>query len=139
MHLSFILLFSLLPACAFLHHVQVSDIDQRQGEKWDPIDIKLSEMGIDVKQASSLVKGIARSGKGKKTADSIQRLIGAFQMGPKTGNIVFDDSYAEDLLLRIYEQCPSGKLTGLMSIRETMKYPVISGEIIKVTGYCLRK
>ncbi|MFK7827409.1 MAG: hypothetical protein AB8G05_24910 [Oligoflexales bacterium] len=139
MRSSFLLLLTILPACAVLHHVQVSDIDQRGNSKWYPINIKVSEMGVDIRQARNLVKGISTSKKGREAADTIAAIIGLFQQGPSTGRRVFSDRYAEDLILRLHEQCPSGKLTGLMSIREARKYPVISGEIIKITGYCKRK
>jgi hypothetical protein len=64
-------------------------------------------------------------------------LIGLFQMGPQTGNPVYSKDYARNLMQLIYEKCPSGKVTGLTSVRESRKYPVISGEIVKVTGFCL--
>ena len=41
------------------------------------------------------------------------------------------------MIAMLKAECPSGKLTGLMSVRESRKYPVISGEIVKVTGYCV--
>jgi hypothetical protein len=75
--------------------------------------------------------------KSRQQAGQLSEIISMFQMGPRTGNLVFNDTYAEGILLNLYQACPSGRITGLMSIRETRKYPVISGEIIKVTGYCL--
>ena len=126
-----------LSSCAVLHHVQLGDIDNTR--KWDlkPIDIKVSETGIDIEGAINIGKAISRNKKTREQLDTINDIISLFQMGPRTGNLVFNDSYAESLILQLYEVCPSGRLTGVTSIRESMKYPVISGEIVKITGYCL--
>ena len=63
-----------------------------------------------------------------------------FQMGPRTGNPVYNERYAEDLLFLIKQKCPNGRVSGLTITREqSERYPVISGEIVKVTGHCLRK
>ena len=61
-------------------------------------------------------------------------------MGPRTGEPVWSsDTYADKVYLGLYEKCPSGQITGLTSIREINKYPVVSGEIVKITGFCLKK
>lgn len=136
-YLSLIFMGNLLAGCAVLHHVQVGDIDNSR--KWDlrPIDIKVSETGIDIEGAVNIGKSLTRNQKTSRQLDQINDIISMFQMGPRTGNLVFNDTYAEGLILRLYEACPSGRLTGMTSIRESMKYPVISGEIVKITGYCL--
>ena len=139
MRLRFLLLLAILPACAVLHHVQVSDMDQRGGSGGYPIEIKVSQLGINVDQAGDLIASMSRSAKSKENAEKMARYIGMFQQGPSTGNKVFSENYAEDLIVRLHQECPSGRLTGLMSIRESKVYPVISEEIVKITGYCKGK
>lgn len=126
-----------LSGCAVLHHVQVGDIDNTTGKSKVPFDIKVSETGVSLQD----VKAISRAAVGKeksKEVEEIANIIALFQMGPHTGNGVYVKDYARNLATEIVQKCPSGQVTGLMSIRETRKYPVISGEIIKVTGYCLQ-
>ena len=124
-------------SCAILHHIQIGDIDNRKIWRLRPIDIKVSETGIDIDTAVSIGKGLTSSKKTREQLDMINDIISLFQMGPRTGNLVFNDTYAGNIILRIYEACPTGRVTGIQSIRETMKYPVISGEIVRITGYCL--
>ena len=99
----------------------------------------MSETGIDLGEATKIGQSLTRNKKAGEQMQAVNDIISLFQMGPRTGNLVYNDSYAEGLLLRLYETCPSGKITGLSSIRESRKYPVISGEIVKITGYCVGK
>lgn len=131
--LSFTLIFS---SCAILHHVQLGEIVQSKQYVATPFDIKYSETGIDIGELKEVSK-VFLSKQGDKVADDVAAIVGLFQMGPRTGNTVYNKDYAKTLISAIYEKCPSGNVTGLTSIRETRKYPVISGEIVKVTGYCL--
>lgn len=126
----------LLPGCAQLHHVQVGDIHNAPGYVKKPFDIKISETGVNLEEAGAISKQVLKD-KAGDNAQAIAGLIGLFQMGPRTGNPVYNKNYAANLVQVIYEKCPSGNVTGLVSIRETRKYPVVSGEIVKVTGYCL--
>jgi hypothetical protein len=130
--------FVLLSSCAILHHAQIGEIENPPGYEARPFDIKVSETGVNVQEAADVGK-IFLKNKQKEEADKLAGLISLFQMGPRTGNGVYDRTYADEILKKIYEACPSGNVTGLMSIRETRKYPVISGEIVKITGYCLTK
>lgn len=123
-----------LSSCAILHHTQVGEIDNRKRGK--PFELLVSETGVNIKEARDILKATSKS-KQAKQMDDLAGIISLFQMGPRTGNMVFDDSYADEILELIAQECPSGKVTGLNSIRETAKYPVVSGEIVKVTGYCL--
>lgn len=131
-----ILAFS-LAGCAHLHHAQVGQIDNRTSSVVAiPFEIKLSETGVSVEEAGKIARAAdTRSG---RDAGNVAAIIGLFQMGPRTGNPVYDSRYAEKVVYQIHEKCPSGNVTGLMSVRETRKYPVISGEIVKITGYCLK-
>ena len=129
-----ILLF--LCSCAQLHHVQIGELVSHPDFIQKPFDIKLSETGINIQEAANVSKVFMDKNR-QKEAENIASIIGLFQMGPRTGNPVYVRDYAKNLIQLIYEKCPSGKVTGLMSIRESRKYPVVSGEIVKVTGYCL--
>jgi hypothetical protein len=134
--IGFIIAALFLCSCAQLHHVQVGEIVSHSGFVKKPFDIKISETGINLDEAADVSKFFLNK-KSDKDAEGIARMIGLFQMGPRTGNTVYNKNYANNLIQIIYEKCPSGKVTGLMSIRESRKYPVISGEIVKLTGYCL--
>jgi hypothetical protein len=122
-------------ACAQLHHVQLGDIDQTKG-RLRPFDIKVSETGISLDEARAVANVFASAADKRNVNDAFQ-WISFFQMGPSTGNGVFGDKYAEDLVNQLYKRCPSGKITGITAVRESKKYPVISGEIVRITGYCI--
>ena len=125
-----------MASCAQLHHVQVGEIENRSGFVQKPFDIKISETGVSIQEAA----GVAKVLSSKQTNQEIQQVanvIAMFQMGPRTGNPVYVKDYAKNLILLIYEKCPTGQVTGLTSVRESRKYPVVSGEIVKITGYCL--
>ena len=130
---------ALSSGCAFLHHAHVGDIDNREGYELRPIDIKMSETGISLQEATEVVKALNNSSQGQKDIAGVSEVIGLFQMGPKTGNTVYNDTYAHSLVYKLHEACPSGMITGINAIRETRKYPVVSGEIVKVTGFCMIK
>jgi hypothetical protein len=126
----------LLCNCAVLHHVQLAEIDGSSEFVKVPIEVKVSEYGVSTKD----IKNIANSthGKAGKDVGDIATLVEYFQMGPRTGVPVYTDKYAEKIIFELHTQCPSGRLSGLVSIRESREYPVIKGEIIKITGFCLR-
>lgn len=132
----FPVVFLLFYGCAALHHVQVGEIDNRNSRSLKPFEIKVSETGFNIKEAAQIGRAISQSQKGRQTIREAEAIWGYFHMGPTTGNAVFNDTYASDLVQSILEECPSGRVTGLVAIREMRKYPVISGEIIKIKGYC---
>ena len=125
-----------LPGCAVLHHVQVGDIDNRNGIAYRPFDLKVSEAGVNLDEAGDIAKAMSRSKGANKDIDNAMAIVGLFQMGPRTGNPVFNEGYAKNIVNDLYKECPSGRITNLVSIREMRKYPVISGEIVKITGSC---
>jgi hypothetical protein len=127
---------AILSSCAVLHHVQVGQIDNRSGQVAVPFEILMSESGVNVHEIGALARA-ARSNAGDAAAGAAA-IVSLFQFGPRTGNPVYNSHYAERLVYVIHEKCPSGRVTGLMSIREMRKYPVVSGEIVKLTGYCLK-
>lgn len=128
-----------LSGCAILHHVQLSDIDNRSKFVLVPIEVKVSETGVDLGDVKAISEGVLKNSRDKQAAGDIASIIQSFQMGPRTGAPVYTDKYAEKLIYQLHTQCPSGKITGVQSIRETRSYPVITGEIVKVTGFCLRE
>lgn len=128
----------ILVSCAQLHHVQIGEIASHPDYIQKPFEIKISEMGVNIDEAAKIVT-LASGKSANSDAQEIAGLIGLFQMGPRTGEPVYEKDYAKNLIQVLYEKCPSGKISGLTSIRETRKYPVISGEIVKITGYCLMK
>lgn len=125
--ISTIMTLTLLQGCAVLHHIQVGSIDNLKNDDYVtiPFDIKVSEIGVNTEEAGRLTKN-----------NDAASLIAMFQMGNRTGNPVYDEKYAEKIVYEIYQKCPSGNVTNLLSIRETRKYPVISGEIVKIVGEC---
>ena len=126
-----------LSGCAYLHHAQVGDIDNRANIKKTRFDIKVSETGVNLEEAGKIAKSVG--GRAGGEADDILAIVRLFQMGPTTGNPVYNAAYARGLGEELQRACPKGRVTGLMSIRENRKYPVISGEIVKITGYCISK
>lgn len=94
-----------------------------------------SENGISTEEAGQIARA-TNSNAGNNVADAAA-ILALFQVGPRTGNPVYNEHYAENVVHLIAEKCPNGRVTGLTSIREMRKYPVISGEIVKVTGLCL--
>lgn len=129
--IGFLFIFS---GCAILHRVQVGNVDNRDSQVQIPFEILLSETGVNTEEIGRLGR-MSKSQGGDKVAD-IAQMVALFQMGPRTGNPTYNPHFAEKLIYEIYQRCPSGSVTGLMSIREMRKYPAVSGEIVKVTGYC---
>ena len=127
----------LLFGCAALYHAQIGEIDNRSKYTMRKFDIKVSELGVSTREATEAAKMIA--GRHKDQVEQVGEIVALFQMGPKTGKPVYNEHYARNVMSLVYDECPSGRITGLTSIREARNYPIISGEIIKVTGYCLEK
>ena len=123
--------------CAQLHHVQIGEIYNLDNYTYTPFEVMVSETGVNLKEATRIARPFLNSSENQRVKD-IEQIISLFQFGPVTGNPVYVKDYAKNLALTIYDRCPSGRITGVMSIRETRKYPVISGEIVKVTGYCVQ-
>jgi hypothetical protein len=126
----------LIAACARLDHVQISDIDQRQGQL-QPISVKLSEAGIHMANLAHIGSELSSSVSTSEHLDGLKDILQLINMGPSTGNPVFSDTYAEQALQQLYAQCPTGKITGIRSIREANDYGVVSGEIIRLDAFCI--
>lgn len=130
-----ILIALFLQSCAIVHHVQVGEVRHKKNYQRIPFDIKVSETGFSVKEAADVVDAISGDSKASELAD----IIAMFQVGPTTGKPIYNPKYADKIAKSIYKKCPTGDITGLLLVRETASYPVVSGEIVKVKGYCLIK
>jgi hypothetical protein len=126
-----------LSGCMRAHQVQLGEVDAQAVERGQHFEILISETGVNLDEAAEVVKVFA--GSRAEEVDQAQDIVEMFQMGPKTGNPVYDEGYADALFEALRAECPRGQISGLMSVRETAQYPVVSGEIVKVTGYCLEE
>lgn len=127
--------FLLLGACAHLHHVQLDDIDNTEAAS--AIELLVSETGVNLQEAGNISRSLSNSRSANKNIEQLQTLIALFQMGPVTGNPTYAADYTSQIPLLLLEKCPSGRITGITSIRESRKYPVVSGEIVKIRAFCL--
>ena len=125
----------IISSCAIKHHIQVGDIERVPGKKLIPFKVLLSETGVNIKEAGKLISAVTND---QNRGEKIAQIISLFQMGPRTGNLIYNEKYADVLPELILTKCPSGKITGLTMVRESNKYPVVSGEIIKLTGFCVK-
>ena len=127
-------------SCAYVHHTQISDVVTPKGYQVVPFEILISETGFNLDEAGMAAGAMIRDQQFAENLETLAFIVSLFQMGPRTGNPVWSgDQYADGTFYGLYEKCPSGNITGLQSIRETNKYPVVSGEIVKIRGYCLQK
>jgi len=128
----------LASGCAVLHSVQLGDIDSKTVLNEQPFEIKVSELGLNTEDAIAIGEAIAsQAGRGEEAA-LIGDIIELFQTGPRTGNPTFTKKFSDHVGELLIQECPSGKITGLMAIRETAQYPVVSGEIVRLSGYCAK-
>ena len=97
----------------------------------------LSQTGIEIAEGAAIISVLAKDAKTQQGAGDAAAIISLFQMGPRTGKPVYSTRFAEELAQKIHLACKSNPITGLTFLRETNKYPVVSGELIKVSGYCL--
>lgn len=123
-----------LSSCSHLYSVQLGDIEDREGS-YENFEIKVSEVGINTEEAGQVIDTFS----GRDEGSTINDIIELFQQGPRTGNPVYNEKYAENIHEVLLKKCPDGRVSNLTSVREARKYPVISGEIIKITGTCFRK
>jgi hypothetical protein len=133
----YLMLVTSLSSCAVLYRVQVGEMESLPGYSYQPFEIKVSELGFDMNRASNTVK--TYNNNKDNDLSKLLSFIALFQMGPRTGLPVYNKDYAKNILQVIYKKCPSGQVTGLISIRENRDYNIISGEIIKIKGFCLLK
>jgi len=120
--------------CAELHHVAYGELEAPRGR---PFEIMVSETGINLEEAASVARALSSTRQGKQQASSAESILALFQTGPKTGNTVFNDTYADRLFEDLTRACPSLRIHHLIVTRESNKYPVVSGEIVRIKGECL--
>lgn len=125
-----------LQGCAILHSVQFGEVDSEVVLKGRKFELLVSEVGVSTEEIGATAQALSRSQQGKDNAGAAAGLISLFQMGPRTGNQVYSDVFADRIFDLLRKECPSGRMSGLQSIRETAKYPIVSGEIVKITGFC---
>ncbi len=131
-----LLVILLCSGCARLDHFQISDIDQTQGEL-SAISVKISETGFDAAATAELASVAASSDSAKENLGDLAAILALMNMGPRTGNPVYNDRYAEQLLQQLQQQCASGNITAIRSVREATSYGVVSGEIVRIDADCI--
>jgi hypothetical protein len=122
--------------CARLDHIQISDIDQSQGDL-KPISVELSDTGFNASEAVAITGELAQSESAKENLGDLAAILALINMGPSTGNPVYNDRYAENILQQLHQQCPTGKITALRNIREARSYGPVSGEIVRIDADCI--
>lgn len=122
--------------CARLDHIQISDIDQSRGNL-KPISVKISNTGFNAAETVAIAGELAQSGRTKDSLGDLAVILALVNMGPTTGNPVYNDSYAENILQQLHQQCATGKITGIRNIREALSYGPVSGEIVRIDADCI--
>lgn len=129
---------SLMTGCAVLHSVQLGEIDSSVVLEGRRFEIKVNELGFDVEQVLALAEAMATRSGGSDSS-VLADIYALSNMGPRTGLPVYNDEYSDGIIDGLRKECPSGQISGLMSIRESAEYPGISGEIVKLVGYCAKE
>lgn len=122
--------------CAVLHSAQVGDIDAQIVMEGKRFEIRIAELGVDIEGMGDFAKDVGKSTKREEETNTVVDIIKMSNMGPRTGFPVFRVDYSDALIERIKEACPSGQVSGLVSMRESASYGLVSGEIVKLIGYC---
>ena len=138
-----LLLISLgLSACASLYHVQVSDVEHT--DRGRVIDVKVSETAFDFKAMGQTGLNIAQRNAHRRgdtgTSDKLaglELILALSNFGPRTGLPVFTDRYSDFVLDELIGKCPTGRITGITSVREAREYPYVSGEIVNIRAFCI--
>lgn len=126
----------LCSGCARLDHFQIGDIDQSQG-RLQAVSVKVSETGFDAAATAEIASVVASSDSAKDSLGDLAAVLALINMGPTTGNPVYNDRYAEQLLRQLQQQCSSGNITAIRSVREATSYGPVSGEIVRIDADCI--
>lgn len=126
-----------LGGCAHMHHYEMGEIDDSKGSL-RPIEVRVDETGFDAQEAAEIAKLASNSQQARQRVGTAQTAIALAQTGYKTGGVTMSDDWADGLLEAVLKRCPSGQLTGMTIARESADYPVVSGEIVTVKGYCIQ-
>lgn len=136
----FIALLFILQGCAYVYHTQIGEVVSNQDFVSIPFEILISETGVNIQEAGAIGRAVIHDRNAGNNLQAAAAIISLFQVGDRTGQPVYSgDNYADRVYELLYEKCPSGQISGLQSVREMNKYPVVSGEIVKVRGYCLKR
>lgn len=130
----------LLSSCAVLHKVQLSDVEARRGRQ-SPVSVRVSETTVDLKEISDIAGALGRSSKSntlKSGSDALNTYTTLFQFGPRTGTPVYNEYYARLIPEMLAAECKGGRLSNIVSVRETRSYPVVKGEIIRIDAICTK-
>ena len=130
----------LLISCAQLHNVQITEFVNADNEG-EPFEIVVNEAGFSSDEAMGLVQEShkqANFGESSESIEAFRTILALSQFGPKTGNPVFYTDYLDEIEQKILEKCPSGRVVNLVSIRETRKSIIVSGEVVRIQGVCLK-
>jgi hypothetical protein len=138
----FLFLLVSLTQCAFPYRYSIGDLDNTSSRK-KHFQILVSERGynfgeaIGVAQVGLYAANRDQNVEGIRNLEYIKVLIQLSTMGPTTGQKLYNSDYADQLGEIILKFCPSGKVVNLRNIREAARYPVVSGEIVRIEGDCL--
>jgi len=122
--------------CSQLHHVHIGEIDQSRGTL-TPFTLKVNELGFDAAQAAQIGADVAKSASTSEDLEIVAFILAISNFGPKTGNPVYNDAYADQVLAEVIKACPSKNITGLTSVREATNVGPVSGEVVRINGYCI--
>lgn len=125
-------------SCAYLHSVMLSDVEPRSKSS-TPIDVKVSENTVNFEELAAIGKNLGKIDKLKglgKASDALELYTTFFQWGPRTGTPVFNAYYAQVVPDLLQAKCPGGRVTNILSIRESREYPVVKGEVIRIQALC---
>jgi hypothetical protein len=125
-----------LGGCSQLHHVHIGEIDQSQGSL-SPFSIKVNELGFDVAKTVEIGAEVAKSASTSEDLELVAFILARSNFGARTGNPGYKDSNAEQVMSEVIKACPSKKITGLTSIREATNVGPVSGEVVRIDGYCI--
>ncbi len=126
-----------LTGCASLHSVAITEQDFSTPAKRQPFDLKVSATGVDLGEAAGIARSLSKSQAVRRASNTVEDVWAAITYGPRTGQVTFTDAYADSLAEAVGRQCGGRPVSGLMVVRETNKYPVVSGEIVRIQGNCL--
>ena len=132
----FLLAMIVMSGCARLDSVQIGSIDQTQGDL-TPISVRFSETGFDAAATAEIGRALS-DGQNAEYFEDLRTILSLMNMGPRTGNPVYDDTYVENLLTYLRNECDSGKITGIRAIREAKTAGPVSGEIVGIDAFCIR-
>jgi hypothetical protein len=130
---------TLLDGCAYLHKVQLSEVESI-GDRGRKISVKVSETTIDFREAGQIARDVG-SFSNSRPVSELGKLAEAystlFQWGPKTGAPVFHELYAREIPEALAAKCKGGRIANIVSMREARQYPIVKGEIVRIDAVCL--